>query len=126
MEGKLEVYTCPLTSEENVALAKFLELLKTKNIVFNTVQFDSGYLVRFLRARKLDLNKTFEMFTAFLKWRKDNNVDESAIFKPLIIKLISIKYKKREKICEFKFAPSVGFAGTPIFTVSTLPLVNIK
>jgi hypothetical protein len=80
MEGKLEVYTCPLTSEENVALDKFLELLKTKKIEFNTVQFDSGYLVRFLRARKLDLNKTFEMFTAFLKWRKDNNVDESESF----------------------------------------------
>lgn len=38
-------------------------------------QYDDYYLLRFLRARKFDWEKTLLMFENFLKWRKENDVD---------------------------------------------------
>ena len=35
-----------------------------------------NYLIRFLRARKLDVNNTFTMFTDYLEWRKKENIDQ--------------------------------------------------
>ena len=37
--------------------------------------YDDVYLLRFLRARKFDFNKALEMWKNFIKWRRDNNVD---------------------------------------------------
>jgi len=33
-------------------------------------------LLRFLRARKFDQEKTWLMFTNFLKWREEQNADD--------------------------------------------------
>ena len=37
--------------------------------------YDDPYLLRFLRARKFDIAKTQLMFNDFIKWRKENDVD---------------------------------------------------
>lgn len=37
--------------------------------------FDDPTLLRFLRARKFDLPKTQQMFTAHIEWAKENDVD---------------------------------------------------
>lgn len=94
MEGNLTVsaYAAPITSEENTALSKFITLLQSKKIVYDEKKFDNGYLVRFLRARKLDINKTFEMFTNFLKWRVDNKIDEIKNFDLPELKEIKLFY----------------------------------
>jgi len=42
--------------------------------------FDSLYLLRFLRARKFDIEKSHLMFSNFLKWRVDNNADDIEVF----------------------------------------------
>lgn len=42
----------------------------------NDPPYDDAYLLRFLRARKFDLAKTLTMWNNFIKWRKENNVDE--------------------------------------------------
>lgn len=73
MEGKL---TGPITADENKALAKLKELLIAKKVEFNASKFNDYYLVRFLRARKLEPGKAFEMFSNFLKWRADNKIDD--------------------------------------------------
>jgi hypothetical protein len=38
-------------------------------------RYDDYYLLRFLRARKFDMDKTILMFTTFMDWRKENDVD---------------------------------------------------
>ena len=38
--------------------------------------YDDNYLLRFLRARKFDLEKTTEMWKHFIQWRKDKKVEE--------------------------------------------------
>lgn len=92
MESKVTVHTAPLSIEESTALNKFKDLLKSKKVEYNPNQFDDGYLVRFLRARKLDLNKSFEMFTNFLKWRIANNVDEIEKFQIPEVNKIKVCY----------------------------------
>lgn len=37
--------------------------------------YDDYYLLRFLRARKFNMDNTKLMFNNFLTWRKENDVD---------------------------------------------------
>ena len=37
--------------------------------------YDDYFRLRFLRARKFDMDKTKLMFNNYLQWRKDNDVD---------------------------------------------------
>lgn len=46
-----------------------------KKMGLNTDVFDDAYLLRFLRARKFNLEKTIKMWTDFIDWRVKNNVD---------------------------------------------------
>ncbi len=38
-------------------------------------RFDDVYLLRFLRARKFDLQETNKMWMEFIKWRNKNEID---------------------------------------------------
>ena len=58
------------------ALQKWKGQLKDGNIIDNFEIYDDLFLLRFLRARKFDLEKTMEMFKKFLQWRIDMKVDE--------------------------------------------------
>lgn len=41
----------------------------------NLSAFNDAYLLRFLRARKFNLEKTIKMWGDFMEWRTRNNVD---------------------------------------------------
>ena len=56
-------------------LEKFKEKLLKDGLLTDFNYFDELYLLRFLRARKFDLEKSYLMFSNFLKWRKDFGVD---------------------------------------------------
>lgn len=60
--------------EQLEALAKFRT--EVRNMGCTDPPYDDPYLLRFLRARKFDLPKTLLMWNNFIKWRKENNVDE--------------------------------------------------
>ena len=65
-----------LNQDQYNALQKWKEQLKTGNVIDNFEIYDDLFLLRFLRARKFDLEKTMEMFKKFLQWRIDMHVDE--------------------------------------------------
>jgi hypothetical protein len=58
------------------ALEKWKGQLKSESVIDNFEIYDDLFLLRFLRARKFDLEKTMEMFKKFLQWRIDMHVDE--------------------------------------------------
>jgi len=65
-----------ISDDEWKHITKFLEFLATKKIQFDKEKNDESVLIRFLRARKYDINKTFEMFKNYLEWRETKKVDE--------------------------------------------------
>lgn len=59
-------------------LTKFKIHVKANNKV-NLEQFDDVYLLRFLRARKFDLQKTIKMWDDFIDWRVKNKIDDCRV-----------------------------------------------
>jgi hypothetical protein len=68
-------YPIRITLDEQKVLTKFQDLIKSKKLEYNTSLFEDSYRIRFIRARKMDLNKSFEMFNNYIKCCKDYNVD---------------------------------------------------
>lgn len=66
-------------------LQQFKEKLLNDNILQDFSVYDDLYLLRFLRARKFDLTKTLLMFTNFIKWRVDNQVDQIEVIHLYVI-----------------------------------------
>ena len=55
-------------------------LLKLKNKIGETnltqsPLFDDRYLLRFCRAREFNFDLVWEMFSNFIKWRNENDID---------------------------------------------------
>ncbi|KAL3901071.1 MAG: hypothetical protein SGCHY_000890 [Lobulomycetales sp.] len=61
-----------LTSEQENTLAEFKRVLDAANI---TGPYDDNIFLRFLRARKFDLDASVKMFTDYHNWRADYNVE---------------------------------------------------
>ena len=64
-----------LSEDQEKALEIFRAYVKDKNLTNDHPQYDDYYLLRFLRARKFDMDKTILMFTNFMNWRRENDVD---------------------------------------------------
>jgi len=60
--------------EQLQILAKFRQ--EVRDMGCSDPPYDDPYLLRFLRARKFNLAKTLVMWKNFIKWRKENNVDD--------------------------------------------------
>ena len=65
-----------LNQSQYDALQKWKTELKEGNVIDNFEIYDDLFLLRFLRARKFDLEKTMLMFKKFLQWRIDMKVDD--------------------------------------------------
>ena len=63
-----------MSEGQDRALEEFRSHIKENNITDHP-QYDDYYLLRFLRARKFDMDKTKLMFHNFIEWRKTNDVD---------------------------------------------------
>ncbi|XP_060077261.1 SEC14-like protein 2 [Ylistrum balloti] len=69
--GKGVLEPVPLTPEQELALATFRN--KVQDVLRQ--EHDDRFLLRWLKARKFDLNKSEEMLRNSLSWREKNNVD---------------------------------------------------
>jgi hypothetical protein len=69
-----------LNKKQNEILIKFRERLAKEKIVEDFSYYDDLYLLRFLRARKFDIDKSFLMISDFFKWRQKERVDEAEHF----------------------------------------------
>jgi hypothetical protein len=65
-----------MNNTQKEALDKFKNKIVDEKLGIDLSIYDDAYLLRFLRARKFDLDKTWLMFTQFLNWRKDFGTDE--------------------------------------------------
>jgi len=69
----------PSTPEEETALASFRAALKEENVVVPRTMCanggETGALLRYLRARKLDVTKATSMLRATIAWREENDID---------------------------------------------------
>lgn len=63
-----------LSELQEKTLEEFKRYIKENNVIDHP-QYDDYYFLRFLRARKFDLDKAKLMFHNFLDWRKENDVD---------------------------------------------------
>ena len=68
-----------MTLEERMAVDKFKDHLDDKDVEYDEDKYDTKTLVRFLRARKLDIEKAYTMFTEFLSWRETDDVDHICV-----------------------------------------------
>lgn len=92
-------YTSNLTEAQKQTLKQFHDQLAELGY---TERLDDASLLRFLRARKFDLEKTKQMFIECEKWRKEfgtNNIltDFHYDEKPLVAKLYPQYYHKTDK-----------------------------
>jgi hypothetical protein len=62
-------------------LQKFKTRILKENLLEDFTYYDDVYLLRFLRARKFDLEKAFLMISEFFKWRAREKVDEAINYK---------------------------------------------
>ena len=68
-------FTASITLEERGGMEKFKDYLDDQEIDYDEDKFDTSFLIRFLRARKLDIKKSAEMFNNYLQWRIDEDID---------------------------------------------------
>lgn len=76
VESSQSIDVIPTTPDEDKAIAKLKETLEKQKFQYDDKRFNNSYLVRFLRARKLKVDKAAIMFKNFIKWREDNKIDE--------------------------------------------------
>ncbi len=65
-----------INEQQYEVLKKFREKIVSDNICENPDIFKETFLLSYCRARKFDLEKMMIMFANYVKWRKENNVDE--------------------------------------------------
>lgn len=65
----------PVSKDESLVLEGFKSLIQKENLKYNREVVDDCYLIRFLRARKLKLDKALEMFKKYIKWREEFELD---------------------------------------------------
>lgn len=71
---ELQGLVSALTEEQRVRLEE-IRSLYSMHISGNPQLFDDLFFVRFLRARKFDINKTSAMLNKYFSWRLEFNVD---------------------------------------------------
>jgi len=111
-----------LSEDQEKALEAFRAIVKERNLTNDHPQYDDYYLLRFLRARKFDMEKTMLMFTNFMNWRRENDVDNILTVRlPPFFLLTVIFFSKNDILtcCKFVLRTS-NSANMKVFKEFTL------
>lgn len=74
--NNLNILSIPMNKEETDLVDKFKALIQKENLIYNSQVIDNNYLIRFLRARKLKIEKALDMFKKYIQWRDEIKVDD--------------------------------------------------
>lgn len=89
------------------ALISFKRIILEKKLINDFSEMDDPVLLRFLRARKFVVQKSFEMFENYLNWRREKNVDELINYKfdclKELKKVYPHGYHKTDKIVNYYY-----------------------
>lgn len=69
-----------INQQQYDALVKWKEQLVSEEVITDFVKYHDLFLLRFMRARKFDVKLVHEMFTNYIKWRKEADVDNIESF----------------------------------------------
>jgi len=86
--NKNDRISAPISEEEYELINKFKELLKSKQVEIDYDYFDNYFFLKFLRARKLNLDKAFLMICDYLKWFYEHDGYNSQV---ILINILNIK-----------------------------------
>ena len=75
------------SKEQLATLDKFQVIVKDSNQGEMMPQWNDAYLLRFLRARKFNLEDTEKMWVDFVEWRKKHSVDTLQVLIPHTVQL---------------------------------------
>jgi len=68
-------FEAKFTKDEEFNIYKLKNLLKENKVNYDEVLFTDSFFVRTLRGRDNNLNEAYKMFTDYLKYREDNNLE---------------------------------------------------
>lgn len=91
-----------LSEEQEDKLQEFKDIIKDEEIT-DDPRYDDYYLLRFLRARKFNIDKTIEMFEDFLDWRYEHKANDAMVLYkcpniPEVKKIYHHGYHKTDKL----------------------------
>ena len=72
----IKSYLHDINKSQHETLVLFKDKLIVEEILNNFDSFKEDYLLRFLRARKFDLDATMKMFIDFINWRSEFKTDD--------------------------------------------------
>ncbi|KAF9973644.1 cytosolic factor, phosphatidylinositol/phosphatidylcholine transfer protein [Actinomortierella ambigua] len=106
-----------LDEHQQKMLDEFKALIKSEGI-FVEERHDDHLLLRFLRARKFNIQLTHKMFVDCENWRKDNKVDEL---------IDGFKFEEEEAVrkCYPRYYHNIDKAGRPIY-IERVGMIDIK
>lgn len=90
----------PTKSEDDITEPELEALKKFKGVIlargYHCPQRSSDdFLVRFLRARQLDVKKAATMYGDYVQWRRENNVDSVLQVRTLaVLRLLTIALQR--------------------------------
>ena len=117
VESTNNIEKIPLSFDEEKALDLLTQTLKLKKVQYDENKYSNNHLIRFLRARKYNIEKTIQMFIKFLKWNQEIQVEE--------ITKLTFNEMPKVKVLYPRFLHKTDKLGRPIY-IELIGQIDLK